>query len=82
MNKAMVYITENEESRWVRVAHVFESEEDIPSNLEEYVQILDAMYMGVRGARARRCVEGVVVRRCGRSPMLSRQCMCGDVQSA
>eukprot|EP00931_Biecheleriopsis_adriatica_P119342 TRINITY_DN9457_c0_g1_i2.p1 TRINITY_DN9457_c0_g1~~TRINITY_DN9457_c0_g1_i2.p1 ORF type:complete len:748 (-),score=117.40 TRINITY_DN9457_c0_g1_i2:221-2464(-) len=44
LNRAVQYIEQNEEARWVKVIHVYSEEEQIPPNLVEYVQLLDCVY--------------------------------------
>lgn len=48
INRALQYIEENEEARWVRVVHVYQDSKDIPQNLVEYVQLLDCVYPRIR----------------------------------
>jgi len=48
INRALQYIEENEEARWVRVVHVYQEEKDIPAHLLEYVQLLDCVYPRIR----------------------------------
>merc|ERR1712190_408142 len=43
INRALQYIEENEEARWVRVIHVYADEERIPGHLLEYVQLLNCV---------------------------------------
>lgn len=44
INRALQYIEQNEEARWVKVIHCYPDADQIPTNLEEYVQILDCVY--------------------------------------
>lgn len=48
INLALQYIEVNEEARWVRVVHVYSSEDKIPDKLLEYVQLLDCVYPKIR----------------------------------
>jgi len=48
INRALQYIEENEEARWVRVVHVYTEESDIPVHLLHYVQLLDCVYPKIR----------------------------------
>merc|ERR1712151_1176816 len=48
INMALQYIEDNEEARWVRVVHVYPNEAQIPTNLLEYVQVLDCVYPKTR----------------------------------
>ncbi|CAK9052629.1 ER lumen protein-retaining receptor 1 [Durusdinium trenchii] len=44
INRALQYIEQNEEARWVKVIHCYTDLDQIPPNLEEYVRILDCVY--------------------------------------
>lgn len=44
LNKAVLYVRDNELTNVFRVVHVYESEDRIPSKLEEYIDLLDKMY--------------------------------------
>jgi hypothetical protein len=48
LNKAVLYVRDNEDSRWIRFVHVYHSIEDIPSKLIEHIRYLDLMYPKVR----------------------------------
>jgi len=48
INRALQYIEQNEEARWVKIIHVFPHEDQIPENLLEYVQFLDCVYPKIR----------------------------------
>merc|ERR1711933_711035 len=48
INRALQYIEENEEARWVKLVHVYAKEEEIPEHLLEYVQLLDCVYPKIR----------------------------------
>jgi len=49
INRALQYIEENEEARWVRVVHVYaEDDPSVLSHLVECVQILDCVYPRIR----------------------------------
>eukprot|EP00434_Breviolum_minutum_P036356 symbB.v1.2.032211.t1/scaffold3835.1/size49521/2 len=48
INRALQYIEQNEEARWVKVIHCYTDEDQIPMNLEEYVQILDCVYPSLK----------------------------------
>jgi len=48
INRALQYIEENEEARWVKVIHCYTDREPVPENLQEYVQILDCVYPRLR----------------------------------
>lgn len=44
LNKAILYVRENELTDRLRIVHVYKNEEDIPSRLRENIKILDEMY--------------------------------------
>lgn len=44
LNKALRYVRCNENANHIRIAHLYESEEDIPRHLIQYAQLLDAIY--------------------------------------
>jgi hypothetical protein len=44
MNKAVLYIQNNEDVTWIKFVHVFEVEEEIPDKLREHVRMLDLAY--------------------------------------
>eukprot|EP00928_Gymnodinium_smaydae_P095709 TRINITY_DN8282_c1_g1_i1.p1 TRINITY_DN8282_c1_g1~~TRINITY_DN8282_c1_g1_i1.p1 ORF type:complete len:744 (-),score=146.53 TRINITY_DN8282_c1_g1_i1:365-2596(-) len=48
LNRALMYIEENEEARLVRIVHVYDKEEAIPSLLLECVRVLDCVYPKIR----------------------------------
>eukprot|EP00929_Paragymnodinium_shiwhaense_P117578 TRINITY_DN8835_c0_g1_i4.p1 TRINITY_DN8835_c0_g1~~TRINITY_DN8835_c0_g1_i4.p1 ORF type:complete len:823 (+),score=107.50 TRINITY_DN8835_c0_g1_i4:114-2582(+) len=48
INMALQYIEDNEEARYVRIIHVFSSDDKIPKHLLEYVQLLDCVYPSTR----------------------------------
>lgn len=48
INRALQYIEQNEEARWVKVIHCYPDADQIPTNLEEYVQILDCVYPALK----------------------------------
>jgi len=48
INRALQYIEQNEEARWVKVIHCYTEKEPVPDNLQEYVQILDCVYPRLR----------------------------------
>lgn len=41
LNKAMLYVRDNEQSNWVIIVHVYQKKENIPPKLEEYCHILE-----------------------------------------
>mmetsp|Transcript_55513 Transcript_55513/g.127647 ORF Transcript_55513/g.127647 Transcript_55513/m.127647 type:complete len:602 (+) Transcript_55513:439-2244(+) len=48
LNKALMYVRQNEDTDHVRVVHVFEDEKRIPKNLVSCVGILDTIYPSVK----------------------------------
>jgi hypothetical protein len=48
INKAVRYVLSNEMSRWLKIVHIYESRNDIPSNIVEDVKILDLTYPEIR----------------------------------
>jgi amino acid transporter len=44
LNKAVLYVRDNELTNVFRIVHVYESEDRIPPRLEEYIDLLDKMY--------------------------------------
>eukprot|EP00927_Polykrikos_kofoidii_P078786 TRINITY_DN7559_c0_g1_i1.p1 TRINITY_DN7559_c0_g1~~TRINITY_DN7559_c0_g1_i1.p1 ORF type:complete len:785 (-),score=110.90 TRINITY_DN7559_c0_g1_i1:64-2370(-) len=48
INRALQYIDDNEEARWVRIVHVYTNDSQIPAKLLEYVQLLDCIYPKTR----------------------------------
>jgi len=48
LNRAMQYIEQNEDARWVRLVHVYQTPELIPEYLLEYTQLLDCVYPRIK----------------------------------
>ncbi|CAE8627635.1 unnamed protein product [Polarella glacialis] len=48
INRAVQYIEQNEEARWLKVIHAYTEDEPIPPNLLEYVQMLDCVYPKIK----------------------------------
>jgi hypothetical protein len=48
LNKAILYVKQNELTSWLQIVHVFESEEKIPPKLIENIRILDSLYPKMR----------------------------------
>eukprot|EP01102_Stenamoeba_stenopodia_P022297 TRINITY_DN923_c0_g2_i1.p1 TRINITY_DN923_c0_g2~~TRINITY_DN923_c0_g2_i1.p1 ORF type:complete len:753 (-),score=137.13 TRINITY_DN923_c0_g2_i1:14-2272(-) len=48
LNKAILYVRDNEQTQILKVVHVYEDESKIPSNIEENVKILDKCYPKMR----------------------------------
>jgi len=44
LHKAVVYVVENELTNWLRVVHIYKSDDEIPKTLEQNVKILDQIY--------------------------------------
>jgi amino acid transporter len=48
LNRAALYVLENEQTKWLKVVHVFEREEDIPPDLAAHLQTIDRMYPNLK----------------------------------
>ncbi len=48
LNRAALYVLENEQTRWLKVVHVFENEEEIPSTLAKHLKTIDHMYPNLK----------------------------------
>ena len=48
LNRAALYVLENEQTRWLKVVHVFNREEDIPPTLAGHLQTIDHMYPNLK----------------------------------
>ncbi len=48
VNRAILYVLANEQTRCLRVVHVFEKETAIPPKLQEHVEMLDRLYPQIR----------------------------------
>src|SRR5690348_9657035 len=48
LGKAAGYVRENELSSWLKVVHIYKTEEDIPKDLELHVHMLDKMFPKMR----------------------------------
>jgi len=48
LNKAVLYVRQNEDCAYIRIVHVYDEDENIPQNLERNVQILDEEYPKVK----------------------------------
>jgi len=44
LNKAILYVIENELTNWLRVVHIYKSDDEIPKSLEQNIRILDQIY--------------------------------------
>jgi len=44
LNKAILYVRDNELTNWLQIVHVYSAEESIPPNLENNVMFLDRQY--------------------------------------
>lgn len=44
LNKAALYVLENEETNNMKVVHVYENEKDIPKDLEKQIEFIDKIY--------------------------------------
>lgn len=48
MNKAVLYVRENEQTSRMAMVHVYDPEVGVPANLERHVSLLDAIYPKLR----------------------------------
>jgi len=48
LNKAILYVRDNEQTSWIRFVHVFEEEHLIPPNLQRNIEFLDHCYPKLR----------------------------------
>jgi len=48
LNKAIMYVRENESSNCLTIVHAYESERDVPQNLKKNVEFLDRLYPKIR----------------------------------
>lgn len=48
LNRAALYVLENEQTKWLKVVHVFEHENDIPKTLASHLQTIDHMYPNLK----------------------------------
>lgn len=48
LNKALLYVRENEDCGWVKIIHCYDSKRDIPRQLEFNVALLDRIYPKLR----------------------------------
>jgi len=44
LNKAVLYIRDNEQTNWIVIVHIYKNHEEIPPKLEQNVRILDEAY--------------------------------------
>ncbi len=66
LNQAVLYVVNNEQTRLMKVVHVFENENAIPRKLREHVELLDRIYprlridfVTVKGSFGPELVEGL-----------------------
>ena len=48
LNRAALYVINNEQTRLLKMVHVYEKESDIPPRLREHVEMLDHLYPQIR----------------------------------
>ena len=48
LNRAMLYVRQNELTKRVRVVHVYKNREDVPEHLERNLKLLDEVYPEIR----------------------------------
>jgi amino acid transporter len=64
LNKAILYVRENELTNFLKICHVYETEEQIPSMLEENVKFLDRQY-------PKMCIDLVCLLFCSKFHLIS-----------
>jgi len=48
LNKAILYVRDNEQTNWIMIVHAYTVLEDVPPNLAEYVRLLDMAYPKIK----------------------------------
>jgi len=48
LNRAALYVLENEQTKWLKVVHVYGREEEIPPELAGHLQTIDRMYPNLK----------------------------------
>lgn len=48
LNKAILYIIDNELTSWIRVVRVYRADDELPARMEQHVAILDKIYPKTR----------------------------------
>jgi len=48
LNQAALYVIKNEQTRWLKVVHVFGNEDEIPPNLAQDLKTIDRLYPALR----------------------------------
>jgi amino acid transporter len=48
LNQAALYVMKNEQTKWLKVVHAYEREEEIPPELAQHLKTIDRMYPSLR----------------------------------
>jgi len=48
LNQAALYVMKNEQTKWLKVVHVYEDEKGIPPELSQHLKTIDRMYPSLR----------------------------------
>ncbi|MDU0459581.1 MAG: APC family permease [Geobacteraceae bacterium] len=48
LNQAALYVMKNEQTKWLKVVHVYEHEEDIPLDLAQHLKTIDRLYPSLK----------------------------------
>ena len=48
LNQAALYVMKNEQTKWLKVVHVYENEEDIPHDLAGHLKTIDRLYPALK----------------------------------
>jgi hypothetical protein len=48
LNQAALYVMKNEQTNWLKVIHVYDKEENIPSGLAQHLKTIDRMYPSLK----------------------------------
>eukprot|EP01090_Pellita_catalonica_P002334 TRINITY_DN11928_c0_g1_i1.p1 TRINITY_DN11928_c0_g1~~TRINITY_DN11928_c0_g1_i1.p1 ORF type:complete len:714 (+),score=99.71 TRINITY_DN11928_c0_g1_i1:30-2144(+) len=48
LNKAILYVRENEQTDSLKIVHIYETQQDVPQNLLTHVSVLDRIYPKIR----------------------------------
>lgn len=48
LNQAALYVMKNEQTKWLKVVHVYEDEKDIPQDLSQHLKTIDRMYPSLK----------------------------------
>lgn len=48
LNQAALYVMKNEQTKWLKVVHVYEHEDDIPLDLAQHLKTIDRLYPSLK----------------------------------